>query len=375
MRTYRAVIVGCGGRTTRIDAPVVEGMWPTPHAHAAGYVACDRTELLAGADVREAGLAALAENYGVPDERLYSDYRELIDREKPDIISIGTQPEQRAQVAIYAAEHGVKAIYAEKAMTSSMDEANAMVEAVERNGVAFNMGTNRRWDPAFIKMREIIAGGEVGELGAVINYYINPLYNAGSHWLDVMQFMNGDVPAVSVSGHITEGAEMIDGDIVGEDPWGHGTVRFENGVLGYALITPRKYEQEIICERGIFTVYRNMGKLEFRPADPADERGRFMFSWGEFPTYEPASTTLRIIEDLVCSMDTGEPTQGGVRVARANTEMIIGLIESGLRGGASVELPLKGSRLRLQRSFDPTGDDFKPNNQGARGVREASFRG
>ena len=55
--------------------------------------------------------------------------------------------------------------------------------------------------------------------------------------------------------------------------------------------------------------------------------------------------------------------------------MIIGLIESGLRGGASVELPLKGSRLRLQRSFDPTGADFKPNNQGARGVREASFRG
>jgi len=224
-------------------------------------------------------------------------------------------------------------------------------------------------------MRDVIASGEVGELGAVINYNINPLFNGGSHWFDVMQFINGDVPAVSVSGQITEGAELIGGDIVGEDPWGHGTVRFENGVFGYALMTPRRYEQEIICERGIFTVYRNMGKLEFRPADPANAQGRYMFGWGDFPAYEPASTTLRIIEDLVRSMDTGEPTQGGVRVARANTEIIIGLIESGLRGGAAVELPLKGNRLRLQRSFDPTDVDFKPNNQGARGVRQASGGG
>ena len=223
---------------------------------------------------------------------------------------------------------------------------------------------SQRWDPAFIKMREMIASGEVGELGAVINYNINPLFNGGSHWFDVMQLINGDVSAVSVSGQITEGADLIEGDIVGEDPWGHGTVRFENGVLGYALITPRRYEQEIICERGIFTVYRNMGRLEFRPADPADERGRFMFGWGEFPAFQPASSTLRIIEDLVRSMDTGEPTQGGVRVARANTEMIIGLIESGLRGGASVELPLKGSRLRLQRSFDPTGAHLQAEQSG-----------
>ena len=365
MKTYRAAIVGCGGRTSRLDDPDPDSAWPFPHAHAPGYAACERTELVAGADVREAALTALSENYGVPRERLYADYRELIDRERPDIVSIGTQPEQRAEVAIYAAEHGVGAIYAEKPMTSSMDEADAMVEAIERNGVAFNMGTNRRWSPAYIKMREVIASGEVGDLKAVISYWVSPLFNGGSHWFDVIQFANGDVPAVSVSAQLTEGADLISGDIVGDDPWGHGVILFENGVVGYALMTPRKSEQEFMCERGIFTVYQNARKLEFRPAEAPDSRGRFMFGWGEFPAFEPASTTLRIIEDLVHSLDTGEPTQGGVRVARANTEIIIAFIESGLHGGAPVQLPLTGNKLRLQRDFDLSGPNFRPDTQGA----------
>ena len=375
MKTYRAAVIGCGGRTANLDPPNAEPAFPLPHAHSAGYTTCNRTELVAGADVREAGLTDLSENYGVSQDHLYTDYRELIDREQPDIISIGTQPEQRAEVTIYAAEHGVRGIYAEKAMAASMDEADAIVEAVERNGVVYNMGTNRRWDPAFIKMKQMIDSGEVGDLTSVINYYVSPVGHAGSHWFDVMQFLNGDVPAVSVLAQLTEGAEFIKGNIIAEDPWGEGIIRFENDMVGYALMTPRKYEQEIMCERGIFTVYQNGRKMEFRPATPPDPRGRFKFGWGEFPPFEPASTTLRIIEDLVHSLDTGEPSRGGTHVARANLEIIIAFIASGMNGGTPVKLPLKNSKLRFQRDFDPSGADFRPNSQGARGKGDTSFKG
>jgi predicted dehydrogenase len=190
-----------------------------------------------------------------------------------------------------------------------------------------------------------------------------------------MQLVNDDVPAVSVLAQLTEGADLIEGDVVGDDPWAHGVIQFENGVVGYALMTPRKYEVEIMCEQGIFTVYRNSRKLEFRPADPPDSRGRSMFGWGEFPAFEPGNSTVRVIEDLVHSLDTGEPTQGGVRVARANTELIIAFIESGRHGGVPVQLPLKGNRLRLQRDFDPTGANFRPSSQGARARRDPSFTG
>ena len=55
---------------------------------------------------------------------------------------------------------------------------------------------------------------------------------------------------------------------------------------------------------------------------------------GAFPEFEPASATLNLIEDLVHSLDTGEPERGGVRVAYANNELLFAFIESHLRGGA-----------------------------------------
>jgi hypothetical protein len=72
-----------------------------------------------------------------------------------------------------------------------------------------------------------------------------------------------------------------------------------------------------------------------------DETGTLEFS--------PASSTLRLIEDLVHALDSGEPPRGGIEAAYANTEILFGLLESHRRGGVRVELPLVDSRL----VFDP----------------------
>jgi predicted dehydrogenase len=106
--------------------------------------------------------------YDIPKVRQYTDYKELIDTEQPDIVSVATQPEHRAEIVLYAAEHGAKAIYAEKAMAASMAEADAMVEVCERNGVFFNIGTQRRWHPGFTKMRELIDSERLGRVKTII---------------------------------------------------------------------------------------------------------------------------------------------------------------------------------------------------------------
>ena len=81
---------------------------------------------------------------------------------------------------------------------------------------------------------------------------------------------------------------------------------------------------------------------------------------GAFPDYEPASPNLRLVEDLVHSLDTGEPPRGGVRAAHAGTELIFATIESHLRGGARVELPLKGCPIRLLRDRAPRQPRYTP---------------
>ena len=141
MKTYRAAVIGCSRMGAFIDNEVPDyKAIPLPYSHAAGFYAEERTDLVACSDLRPDVMEVFGERYDVPKERQYTDYRELIDKENLDIVSVATQPEHRAEVVIHAVEHGVKAIYAEKAMAASMDEADAMVEAVERNGAFFNLG-------------------------------------------------------------------------------------------------------------------------------------------------------------------------------------------------------------------------------------------
>lgn len=353
MVTYRAALVGCSRIGAFIDNEVM-GL-PTlilPYSHAAGYEACDRTTLIAGSDLRPEVLAAFGGRYDVPADHLYTDYREMIVKERPDIVSIATQPEHRAEIALFAIEHGVRALYCEKPLCASVAEAAALVEAVERRGVAFNMGTNRRWSPGFIAMRRAIASSEWGALATLNTHNRSTLFNTGSHWFDVLQYLAGDAEVAWVQGYLPQGDEVFDGDQIVIDPIGMGTVAFTNGVTAHLLPSPHAARHEAICERGIISA-------------PGDARFEVVAVPGDgVPQpldHTPASSTLLLIEDLVHALDTGEPTRGGVRVAQVNTEIIFGMIESHRRGGARVSLPLADNALRfVPRNSAPRQPKYAP---------------
>jgi predicted dehydrogenase len=361
LKTYRAAVIGCSRMGAFIDNEVIG--YPAivlPYSHAAGYEACERTDLVACSDVRTDVMEKFGERYGVPKERQYTDFRALIDQEKPDIVSVATQPEQRAEIVIHAAHHGVKAIYAEKAMAASMADADAMVEAVERNGVAFNLGTNRRWSAGFDKMKEVIDSGTLGALKSLIIYQNGTLFNTASHTFDLMLRLNNDQPAAWAQAHLPRGDELLDGDVLRDDPVGQGIIQFANGVTVYAMNTPRSSEYEAICEQGTLTALNNGVHWQLRRRVPmSPEGGRWTgLMTDTFPHFDDASSTLRLVEDLVRSLDTGEPPRGGVRVAHASTELIFAFIESHRRGGARVMLPLKDCKVRLQRDTTPRQPKF-----------------
>lgn len=354
MKTYRAAVIGCSRMGGFIDNEVAgsPGFIP-PYSHGACYYACPRTDLVACSDLRPEVMEEFGKRYDVPKKRHYTDYRKLIDQEKPEIVSVATQPEHRAEIVIYAAEHGARAIYAEKAMAASMAQADAMVEAVERNGVFFNLGTNRRWDPGYDKMKELIDSGRLGPLRSLIMYNLGTLFNTSSHVLDLTLRLNSDKPVAWVQGHLADADALFKGDILTEDPDGYGMLRFRDGVMAYLLQGTQPHGYEAICEGGAVAARNNGRDWELREPAEGDPRGRPRIVQGRFPDYQRASSGLRLVEDLVHALDTGEPTRGGVRVARASTEVIFALIESHRRGGAKVELPLTGSRVRLQRDRAP----------------------
>ena len=355
MTTYRAALIGCGRIGAFIDNEVAD---PYPYSHAAAYEACERTTLVALADQRADVMARAGERYGVPAAHQYTDYREMLAACRPDILSVATQPEQRAEIVIHAAGHGARAIYAEKAMAASLAEADAMVQAVEGNGVAFNMGSNRRWHPGFRVLRSLIAEERYGALRSLTVHCGHGIFNMGSHAIDLVLMLNGDAPVSWVQFHLSEGADQIEGDTLRADPGGGGRLQFSDGVPAFLLDSGRPFEAEVVCERGIVTTVGS--EWQVREESGADLRGRPVLGPGTYPPFEPGSPAVHLVMDLVQALDTGAPTRGGVRIAQRNTELIFACLQSHLRDGARTPLPLAGSELRLQREVTPREPRYHP---------------
>lgn len=355
MNTSRAAILTCGREgAMEIYDPQLEQhpfVQPHPHALATGFAACDQTEIVACSDENATLMAEFGMKYSVPPERQYTDYRELIDKEKPDIVSMTRDPGPRTDIMIYAADHGVKAIYFDNPMAASMADANAMVEAAERNGVVFNIGTNRRFYRGFEVMKEVVANGDLGPLKYMSMQHSGPLFAHCSHTVDLTLYLNGDRPVAWVQAHIPDLSEaMKDGVLISEPQEAQAIAQFEDGVTAHIMCTRHNSEYQAVCKFGTVTATNDFRDLKIVKKS---EGGRTPVVI-EVPTFEPLSPMTTIVEDLVIALETGEQTRAGVRVARTEMEMLFGFVESHLRGGARVELPLRDSKLRVPRPARPS---------------------
>ena len=120
-------------------------------------------------------------------------------------------------------------------------------------------------------------------------------------------------------------------------------------MTAHVLSCPRGYDFEAIGDSGRVTASDNGGDWELRVLDAGNTSRWKAHVAKPFPPYQAASTTLRLIEDLVSALDTGGPTRGGVEVARRTLELSFAIIDSHRRGGARVTMPLEHRTLRLQR--------------------------
>ena len=128
MSTYRAAIIGLGRMGSTFDDEITRGGSLYLHyCHAPAYTHSQRVELVAGADIHDEQRSIFGERWGLTDDHLYSDFEEMLDREKPDIVSICTTARVRPDIVQRVAKAGVKAIWAEKPLAVSLSEADAIV--------------------------------------------------------------------------------------------------------------------------------------------------------------------------------------------------------------------------------------------------------
>ncbi|MFC1717917.1 Gfo/Idh/MocA family protein [Candidatus Poribacteria bacterium] len=344
MDQYSVCIVGCG----RMGGTIDEEVRGTPHgalpySHAAGYTACERTTIVAAADIVEEKAKYVCSKWDIP--KLYTDYREMIEKEKPDIVSVATRPGDHAEITIFAAEHGVKGVYCDKPLCASMEEADAMYDACEQYGVKFNLGTQRRFSPGYIKMREIMESGEIGERRSVIAYSGGGALWTYTHAADMLLFLASDSDVEYVQGNVAvDDADFEDNRTESDPGIVMGYVRFKNGTHGISLLGSA-YEFEVDCSGGTVRSLNNGQSFQLRK-----QQGEFnQILDVEFPSFERKSGTVGCIEDIVTSMDTDQETRGNIRLARISTEITFGIVDSQRQKGSRVYMPMENRSLYLGR--------------------------
>jgi myo-inositol 2-dehydrogenase / D-chiro-inositol 1-dehydrogenase len=202
-----------------------------------------------------------------------ADYLEVINSPEVDAVAICSSTNTHARMIIEAAQAG-KHIFCEKPIAYDLETIDAALLAVEKAGVMMQIGFNRRFDPNFKKVQEMVSQGMIGEPQILRITSRDPgpppieyvkvsggiFFDMTIHDFDMSRFMMG----CEVEEIYAEGAVLVDPEIgaAGDIDTAVVTLRFQNGAIG-TIDNSRKavygYDQrvEVFGSGGMLQVQNN----------------------------------------------------------------------------------------------------------------------
>ncbi|HWQ34887.1 MAG TPA: inositol 2-dehydrogenase [Blastocatellia bacterium] len=198
--------------------------------------------LLAVAEVNETLAESFAREHSIP--RYYRSYQDLVNDREIDAVIIVTPTSTHKDIIIAAAGAG-KAVFCEKPLSISLDEAREIERVVADTGVFFHMGFMRRFDRGYRAAKEKI---EQGVIGTPVLFkassrdpfrpsleYMDPRHSGGIvidmgiHDIDLARWLMGEVASVYTIGGVLAYPEVNE---VGDIDNAVTTLTFESGALG-----------------------------------------------------------------------------------------------------------------------------------------------
>jgi predicted dehydrogenase len=210
-----------------------------------------------------------AMRHNVP--RWYDDAERLINDPEVNAVYVATPPGSHAEYAIKAMRAG-KPVYVEKPMATSFGECQEMLGESERTGMPLFVAYYRRMMPGFLKIKEIVDSGAIGNpCFFSIRFFIPPykqdsenekpwrvvpeisgggyIYDLGSHQLDFMDYVLGPIEKVSA-------LAFNQGKLYNPEDFISAGFSCQNGVAGngvWSFNAPEHYNEdtmEIVGEKG-----------------------------------------------------------------------------------------------------------------------------
>jgi predicted dehydrogenase len=135
-----------------------------------GFMSFDDVQVVAVCDVEQRRLKAVKESvdqkYGNQDCKQYGDFRELVARDDIDMVTVTTPDHWHALCSVAAANAG-KHIYCEKPLANSIGEGRAIADAVKKNNVKLQTGSQERSGENARFAAELVRNGRIGKLHTI----------------------------------------------------------------------------------------------------------------------------------------------------------------------------------------------------------------
>jgi len=371
---YKVGLLGCGGYgDPRPTAP-----YSSLTRQAQAWQLQPDVSFVAIADPDERHLNRHGEDLGVPMEKRYHSYEEMLEKEPLDVLIIAAEPDRHAELVLPVLERGIHAVI-DKPMSVDLKTADAMVETARRKDVRLAVLHQGRVSPRDREAQRRIAAGDIGRIvemrGAGKGYYGGyDLLNAAPHILNSMRgFVNSEfdwVQGVLESGNrLTQPRDIVQG------PSGFGLIaaqhaRFQVGFKDGTMASichlhhdPARPDNVYLVVRGtegqLCVTYDALYVTCDTHWGPGVEWERIQIP-PERTSIEGVSANepqgdLWFAHEMVTALNEGREHTCSGKEAVAGLEAIMGCLTSHFGNGERIALPLKERSHPLLRVREEAG--------------------
>lgn len=193
MRRFSAAIIGLGQIGQGYDYDLSDDRMVLTHASAYHYH--KGFDLIAAVDHDPKQCERFVGKFGLP---AYASLETLLSRHHPEVFSICVPTPQHFKTFLDVIPHKPAAILCEKPIAAELSEGEEMVRLAETHQCALLVNYIRRFEPGVLVLKEMIQRQECGEIYKGVAWYSKGIIHNGSHYIDLLRFLLGEVTSVQL---------------------------------------------------------------------------------------------------------------------------------------------------------------------------------
>ncbi|MFH0974899.1 MAG: Gfo/Idh/MocA family oxidoreductase [Spirochaetota bacterium] len=202
MKDIKAALIGCGRIGFLLENDPLRNK---PCTHFGGAKAAG-IKIKYACDINEERLFSFAEKAQLQKTNLYTYYRELLLKERPQLVIIATWTNSHTEIGILAAKNGARTIICEKPVAANLKDAEALLAECKKRKVNLIINHERRYDARYHAVKKLLTENRIGEVKTVYASVLSagagsaditlgggPLLHDGTHMIDIIRYFFGDI--------------------------------------------------------------------------------------------------------------------------------------------------------------------------------------